>query len=199
MTVAGSDSLQLSGTTGFSISYWVSFPSLPQGNQVVLSRYTVAGENREYHMGIRYEQCNAAGNTCSGPLRFYFAKSKNGRRDDDTAVPPITGNQHFYFSTKTLTAADIGTAGEPIWMNVIFTFDITTLKAKFYVNGQFDSEHDITEPQVFGGTTAKAMIGCVQLSSSTPDLFLTGKLDDLVVHKDKIFSANEIEALSKRP
>lgn len=99
---------------------------------------------------------------------------------DGSAVSTITGN-------TTLTANT--------WQHIAATYDVVTDTARVYLNGQLDRESTITLSTVYAGT-ASFHIGAVARSTSTPDLFFSGNIDDVRVYNRQI-SASDIQSLAR--
>lgn len=88
-------------------------------------------------------------------------------------------------STSTLTANT--------WQLVTVTFSAATGATRFYVNGALDKDGTIAVSPIFTGT-ALFEIGATNKSTTTPDLFWSGSLDEVRVYR-RVLSPAEIASL----
>lgn len=114
---------------------------------------------------------------------YIFQMSTNGKltltlSGDGAAVSSLS-------STSVLTAS--------AWSLVSVTFNAQTGATRFYINGVLDKEGTISISPIFTGT-ALFEIGATNKSATTPDLFWSGKIDEVRVYK-RVLSPAEIRTL----
>jgi hypothetical protein len=154
----------LSLGSGVSFSVWVLPRSLPGigGASAFVSKYKAAGDQREWILGIRNQ---------NGSPHLAFWKSSLGTSSSTTAV----------YSNRVLGNGDLNR-----WMYVALRIN-SSRQYEWWVNGSLDASGSLSSTSFKAGT-APTRIGCIEGSTTAPDMFFHGKIDELLVAKSYMSS-----------
>jgi hypothetical protein len=152
-------------TVPFSMAAWVNIDELPAVAPTILSKYASAGAYREWFWVIH-----------SADNKQRFFKSSTG-----------SGGYETLIANTAFVSDDVGS-----WIHLALTVD-SDGNWEFYHNGTSDGTGTFTSTTIFAGP-AKAHIGAVDSSSSSPDLFFNGALDDVRLYTREL-STDDITEL----
>lgn len=148
-----------SSTSEFSITTWIKMSAL-ENHKTIFSKYKANTAAREY-MFIIYNG------------KPYFLLSEDG----------TSSNARVEYTTNF-------TASIETWYHVAFTVNMATDNYRIFVNGKEESTTDSGSviSTLYAGA-GRAMIGAVDYSSSSPDLFFSGSIDDLRLYNYELSSS----------
>lgn len=166
ITIPDNSAHSLSLQNGLTLSAWILPRSLPTagGAAAIVSKYSSSGDQREWILGIR--------NINGGP-RLAFWKSSQGTSASTIAV----------YSVRVLQATDFNR-----WTHVLLRINASG-SYEWWINGLFDSG-SVIQDLLFKAGTATSRIGCVQKSTTAPDMLFRGKIDEILVARSYISDAD---------
>ncbi|MBI4136714.1 DUF2341 domain-containing protein [Candidatus Roizmanbacteria bacterium] len=151
----------------FTLSAWINLDTLPSTdeNYNIISKYYALTNDREWYFSVV---------TATDTLQF-------GKSETGTSATLTSFNSNTAF-----TSSDIGA-----WVHVMVSIDASG-NYTFYRNGRADGTGTFASTTIHHDV-ANAMIGAVNHSSSNPDHFFDGKIDEVKIY-DFALSTDEVKA-----